>query len=163
MAETLGISKSTVGEYVRRVENRVEESIRTLEEVSNEIHPLRHMEGQLNGWPVFIGDEYPCGGCGSIIEAGSEAVAVLEFVGQNWQTHEMYCKECDRDDYHIAAPVGHSMSIDEFFDEFQEAGSLVALVEADIGSLDARFASLRTPYKAGSLTLEDPYVRDVFN
>ena len=152
IADTLGISESTVGEYSRRISNRVEESIRTLEEIGVEADPLRHIEGQFDGWGVTSHNQWSCANCNTILESGDTAKVGAEYVRESWQAIDAVCEECDWE------------SIPRVVEEAQVAPHPYAIVEGTLAEPgDTSLTGSSAPGTSPALTLKDPAVRQLLN
>lgn len=152
ISDYLGIAESTVGEYSRRISRRIEESIRTLEEMGTGVAPLRHIEAQFDGWVVSSARRWVCPGCNAELAPGDDGTVVCEFLGNRWDAIELFCPDCDPD----------VNGID--LDEAPNLETSYAIVE---GTLDAQgddyvdVAGSRDSPK--SLTLRNPSVRKIVN
>lgn len=152
IASQLGISESTVGEYSRRISQRVEEGIRTIEELGTEIDPLRHMEAQLDGWVVTPSKKWECPSCNAELKPGSGVTFIGEYVGKGWQTIEIYCDECDPD------LTGDAV------DEAADFTVTYAVVEGILDTKGDEYVEVEGSWHSrDSLTLRDPSVRKIIN
>lgn len=152
IADTLGISESTVGEYSRRISNRIEESIRTLEEIGVEVDPLRHIEAQFEGRIVMPTSGWTCGVCNTPLEPGIDAQVVSEFVGDVWKTVELFCDECEPEPY------------PEWDETAQETLTTYAIVKGELDRIgDAYVPNPTAPTSADSLMLRDVTVAQIIN
>ena len=152
IADKLGISESTVGEYSIRINNRIEESIRTLEEIGEEIDPLRHIEGQFEGMVLMPNAEWTCGSCHTSLEPGDDVQVLSEFLNDYWKTVDIFCHKCE--------PEPSS----DWFEAAKETATTYAVVE---GELDRKGDEVATyPIKRvskDSLTLHDAAVAQIIN
>lgn len=152
IADQLGISESTVGEYSRRASNRIEESIRTLEELGQEVDPLRHIEGQLDDWIVTPAHQWTCASCRTDLGPGVSAKVVSEFVGRVWKAIELFCDECDPD---VTGGV---------FDEAPDYNITYAVVEGTLDTQGEDYVEVPGSWDSRqSLTLRDPSIRKIIN
>ncbi|WP_158589368.1 LuxR C-terminal-related transcriptional regulator [Halococcus sp. IIIV-5B] len=162
IAEKLGISESTVGEYSRRITRRINESARTIEEIGQVIDPVRLIEGQFDGWVIYLGSEVKCPVCRTDLSVGDEAVVMAERVSDQWETVEIFCNGCPREEY-VAAPYGPEQPVTEIFKTGQ-GQTTFCLVE---GELEARGPRLKENgfalEREESLTLSSPHVLEVWN
>jgi transcriptional regulator with XRE-family HTH domain len=150
IADQLGISKSTVGEYSSRINNRIEESAQTLEELGDQIDPLRHIEAQLDGWTVTPASQWMCNSCNTKLEPGTDAKIIGEFVGDQWKPFEFFCSECEPN---AAGGV---------FDEAPDYHITYAIVEGTLDRLGDDYVDQHR-YSHDSLTLREPSVRRIIN
>lgn len=163
IAERLGISESTVGEYSRRVSMRINEAARTLETLGDNVDPLRHIEGQFDGWVFTPAKRWRCANCDDELAPSDRAVIVAEFVGQQWQPIEIYCTECPSDDY-VTAIHGDVIDLEEFLDENRDYGVTCAVVEGELDTQGDDYVDVpHTLDFRDSLTLRDPDIREVLN
>lgn len=106
IADILGIDESTVGEYSRRLSNRIEESIRTLEEIGDTVDPMRHLRSQFDGLVVAAPERFTCAVCGCSLSEGDDTRIVAEFAGpqdaKKWKRRGIYCDDCDHEQSLIA-------------------------------------------------------------
>ena len=152
IASQLGISESTVGEYSRRISQRIEEGIWTLEELGTETDPLRHMEAHLDGLVVTPSKKWECPACNAELKPGSGVKFVGEYVGKGWQTIEIYCNECDPD---VTGGV---------FDEAPDFTVTYAVVEGRLDTQGDDYVEVEGSWNSrDSLTLRDPSIRKIIN
>ncbi len=163
IGEILDISKSTVGEYSRRIDARTEESIRTLEEIGQTIDPLRHIEGQFDGWVITPTERWSCANCETELAAGDEAVVAAEFVGRSWQLVEVFCTECLSDDY-VSSVDDEEFHLTEFIRENRGYGVTCVFVEGDLERQGDDYVPTQlSPDSKRSLTLRNPTVQEILN
>ncbi len=131
IAEELGISESTVGEYSRRIKDREERSAKSLQEFGFNTDLSDVLAGQLDGFPLTPASSWPCGNCGNEITHGDRARAVLEKLSGGWQGIDFYCDDCRLSDksHHVH---GKELPIEEFVQENREGGMTCVILDADI-------------------------------
>ncbi len=131
IAEELGISESTVGEYSRRIKDREERSAKSLQEFGYNTDLSDVLAGQLEGFPLTPASSWPCGNCGNEISHGDRARAVLEKLTSGWQGIDFYCEDCKSGEksHHVH---GKEIPIDEFVQEDREGGMTCVILDADI-------------------------------
>ncbi len=152
IADRLGISESTVGEYSSRITTRIEEATQTLEEFGNEVDPLRHIQGQLDGWVVTPAHHWRCASCEADLGPGSDVTVVAEFVGRGWKTMELFCNECDPD---VTGGV---------FDEAPDYNVTYTVADGTLDTQGDDYVHVPGSWNSqDSLTLRDPSVRKIIN
>lgn len=163
IAEILDIGESTVGEYSRRITARIEEATRTLEEMGQKIDPLRHIEGQFDGWMVTPSDRWACANCNTELCPGTDAAIVAEFVGANWKPIEIFCTDCMRDDY-VTALMGEEINVNKLVEKTREYDITCVIVKGELDIRGEDLIGTSHPLESSdSLTLRDPDVQEVLN
>jgi transcriptional regulator with XRE-family HTH domain len=152
IGDRLGISESTVGEYSRRINSRIDESVRTLEELGEKVDPLSIIRGQLDGLVLTPASSWSCEICESELNPGDESKVICEFVGHHWQSYLMFCSECEPN---LSAGV---------FEEAPGFSVTYAYVEGTLDRQGDDYVEVRGRRDfPDSLTLRDPTVLKILN
>jgi len=163
IADVLGVSESTVGEYSRRISNRIESAVETVHELDHDKHPEYPLVGKFDGWVVNPASKWSCAVCNSTLEPGDKTVLAVEYAGRVWKPIELFCDECTSEDY-MTWVHGEEINRDELLNANREAGSSCAVVEGVLDRLGDDYVdredSLASP---DSLTLRDPTIREFLN
>ncbi len=163
IADTLGVSESTVGEYSRRISKRIESAVETVHELDHDKRPEYPLVGKFDGWVINPASKWSCAVCNTTLEPGDTTVLAAEYVGRDWKPIELFCDDCTSDDY-MTWVHGEETDLDELLDAHRNAGSSCVIVEGVLDRLGddyvERADSLESP---DSLTLREPTIREFLN
>ena len=163
VGEKLGISESTVGEYMRRIVDRIDKSGRTLDEINHSVDVLPLMAKQFEDWVVFPFSEAPCRGCGTRLEKGDKAVVAAERVSEQWKSIDAFCMDCSQDGY-MTHQLGPEHTLTQ---RFMDSGNFSITSVWVEGTLDARGEKGKenphTLENPESLVLREPHLKEIWN
>lgn len=129
ISNVLGISESTVGEYSRRINTRLDEAEHTVAEIGYTTDFSSLIESIFEGFPIPMAGSLPCENCGDTIGDDERARLVLEYVSRGWEPRNVYCLDCDRSELKMYLH-GKGLSLDEFMEESRDLNSQFAIVTA---------------------------------
>jgi hypothetical protein len=129
ISNVLGISESTVGEYSRRINTRLDEAEHTVAQIGHTTDFSSLLESVFEGFPAPFTQGLPCENCGGTIGEDERARIVLEYVSRGWEPRNVYCLDCDRAELMMAVH-GKALSLDEFMEESRDLNSQFAIVTA---------------------------------
>ena len=155
----LGISESTVGEYSRRINERLSDAEDTLKEIDHSIDLSGVLEANFDGFVIGPMSSWICGNCGDSLEYGDDILVAAEFLSSGWDTFATYCTECSMDDLNHNVH-GNSVDLWEYIEKNRKHGFTCAIVEGEIKPLgDAHVEDKMKLQSKNSMCLSNPKVR----
>lgn len=134
IASRLDISESTVGEYSRRINQRIDEAAETLVELNHDQNVADIIEQNFEHYPLVTASTWRCQACDVELTAGDRATIIFEELTGQWNTSDIFCTECDESDYRTSVH-GKTIPLNKFMTEACEHGSGFAIVEATLSEM----------------------------